>query len=159
MVVTSIIWTELNQKFNSNLHHISKWLVLNTNETCIVKFTSSKAPIYPLNIIHVEQILAIAETIKFLGLHFNSHLSWTCHVNILLKKLSSVWFMMRSSSYMLNKDTLRIVFFAHFQPLINMYKCLGIINNHASFIFNTKRIKRNMLGLDLRSSCRRGLRN
>jgi hypothetical protein len=81
-VVTSIICTVKNQKFNSNLHHISKWLVLDANETCIVKFTSSKAPIYPLNIIQAEQILAIAETIKFLDLHLDSQASWTRHKNI-----------------------------------------------------------------------------
>jgi len=88
-----------------------------------VKFTSSKAPIYPLNITHVEQILAIAETVKFLGLHLDSQVSWTCHENV-LKKLSSVCFMMRSSSYILNKDTLKIFYFAHFQPLIN--SCINV---------------------------------
>jgi hypothetical protein len=124
MVVTSIICILLNQKFNSNQHHISKWfqtsqLVLNANQTNIVKFTASKSLIYPLNIIHVDQTLAIAETIKFLRLHLDSHLSWMSHINILLEKLSSVCFMMRSSSYILNTDTLRTVYFAHFQPLIN----------------------------------------
>jgi len=37
------------------------------NQTYIVKFTSSKAPIYPFTIIQVDQILAIDETIKFLA--------------------------------------------------------------------------------------------
>ena len=53
------IYIALNQKFNSNLHHISKWfqtsqLVLNANQTYILKLTASKSPIYPLNIIHVD---------------------------------------------------------------------------------------------------------
>ena len=107
-------YIELNQKLNSILHHISKQfqtqkLVLNTNQTYVVKVTSSKAVICPLNIIHVVQTLPIAETIKLLGLYFDSHLSWKCHINMLLKKLNSVCFMMRKLSYLLNIDTLRIV--------------------------------------------------
>jgi hypothetical protein len=107
-----------------HLHLIFKWfqtsyLVLNANQTYPVKFTSSKSLIYPFTAVHVDQILAIAETIKFLGLHLHSPLSWTSHTNTLLKKLNSVCFTMRSSSYILNIDTLRIVEFANFQPLIN----------------------------------------
>jgi hypothetical protein len=50
IVVTSAMFTVLNQKFNSNLHDISKWfqtsqLVLNATETFTVNLTSSKAPI------------------------------------------------------------------------------------------------------------------
>jgi hypothetical protein len=91
---------DLNQKLHSILPHISEWsqtnqLALNTNKIHIVKFTSSKALIYPLNIIHVDQTLAVAETIKFLDLHWDNHLSWKSHIKVLLKALSSVCFMMR----------------------------------------------------------------
>ena len=89
------------------------------NKIYIVKFTSSKALIYPLSRIYVHQTFAIGETIKFLGLHLDSHLSWKSHMNVLLQKLSSVRFMMRKVYYILNIDTLRIVYFAHFQSLIN----------------------------------------
>jgi hypothetical protein len=114
IVVTSTNSIEINRKFKSHLHLIFKWFqtsyfVLNANEMCIVKFTFSKAPIYPFTITLVDQILAIAETIVFFGLHLDSHLSWMSHVNILLKKFSSTCFMMRSSSYILNIDMLRIV--------------------------------------------------
>jgi hypothetical protein len=78
--VTSPNYIELNQKLNPILHHISKWfqinqLVLKRKKTYIVKCTASEAPVYPLNIIHVDQTLAVTETIKFLSLHLNSHLS------------------------------------------------------------------------------------
>jgi hypothetical protein len=58
-VVTSTMYIILNQKFNSNLHHISKWfhtvyLVLNANQTYVVKFTSSKSLIYLFNIIYFD---------------------------------------------------------------------------------------------------------
>jgi hypothetical protein len=118
--VTSTNNIELNQKLNSILHHISKWfqtnqLVLNANKAYIAKFTSSKSLIYPLNITHVDQTLAVAKTIKFLGFLVDSHLSQKSQVNILLKKLGSACFMMRKLSYILNTGTLRTVYFAHFQ--------------------------------------------
>ena len=55
----------------------------------------------------------------------DSHLSWKCHINVLLKKLNSVCFMMRKLSNLLNIDTLRIVYFAHFQSPINKGVILG----------------------------------
>ena len=123
ILVTSTDYIELNQELHSILHHILKWfetnqLVLNTDKAYLVKFTSSKALICPLNIIHVDQTLAVAETIKFLGLYLDIHLPWKSHITILLKKLSSVCVMMRKLSYILNMYTLRIVYFAHFQSLI-----------------------------------------
>jgi len=117
--VTSTNYIELNRKLNSILHHISKWfqtnqLVLNANKAYIIKFTSFKELIYPLNIIHVDQTLAVAETIKFLGLLVDSHLPQTSQVSVLPKKLGSACFMMRLS-YILKTGTLRIAYFAHFQ--------------------------------------------
>jgi len=80
ILVTSTDYSELNQKLHSILYHISKWcetnqLVSNKDKAYVVKFTSSKTQICPLNIIYVDQILTVAETIKFLGLHLDSHLS------------------------------------------------------------------------------------
>jgi hypothetical protein len=119
IVFTSTIHIVLNQKFNSKLHHISN------------------APIYPLNTIHANQILAIAETITLSGLHLDSHLSWKSHKNILLKKLTSVCFMMRNlhTQHGYNMNSLLCTLSATDRL---RYNCLGIINTHAQFIFNTK---------------------
>ena len=48
VLITSTNYMELNQKFNSTLHHVSKWfrtnkLVLNAKVTYIGTFRSSKA--------------------------------------------------------------------------------------------------------------------
>lgn len=126
--------------------------VLKAKKTYIVNFTSSKAPICLLTIIHVDQTLAVAETNKSLGLPLDSHLSWKSHINVLLKKMSSVRCMMRKLSYLLNIGTLRIVHFAHFQSLINY----GIIFGGSStticnVFFIRKIIGRIMMGLGPRS--------
>lgn len=52
--------------------------------------------------------------ITFLGLPLDSHLLWKFHTSVLVKKLNLACFIMRKLSYVLNIDTLRIVYFAHF---------------------------------------------
>jgi hypothetical protein len=71
------------------------------NKTYTIKFISIKAPVFPLHTIHTDQTLAVTETIIFLGWHLAGHLSWE---SVLRKKLSSVRFMMRKLSYMLNTN-------------------------------------------------------
>jgi hypothetical protein len=123
------------------------------------KFLSYKAPIYPLYLIDTDQTLSETDTIKFLGLHLDSHLSWKSLTNVLVRKLSSVCYVMRKLSNILNIVTSRIVYFAYFQSLVNY----GIIfwgsssTMHNIFLMQ-KRIIRIMLGLGPRSSCRGAFR-
>jgi hypothetical protein len=134
-------------------------LVLNTNKKYTVKFFSYKAPVYPLHLIRADQTLSVTDTIKFLGLHLDSHISWKSHTNVLVKKLSSVCYVMRKLFYILNIDTLRIVYFAHFQSLINYGKNFwGSSSTMQNVFLIQKRIIRIMLGLGPRSSCRGGFK-
>jgi hypothetical protein len=101
-----LYYTGLNH-LNFLLQFTSKWfkinqLVLNTNKTYTVKFLSYKAPIYPLHLIDADQTLSVLDIIKFLGLHLDSHLSWKSHTNVLIRKLSSVCYVMRKLSNILN---------------------------------------------------------
>ena len=164
ILVTSTDYIELNQKLHSNLHHILKWfetnqLVLNTDKAYIVKFTSSKAMTCPLNIIHVDQTLAVAETNKILGLHLDVHLPWKSHTTVLLKRLSSVYVTMRKLSYILNIDTLRIVYFAHFKSLIyDIIFWVSLTTMCNIFLTQKIIIIRIMLRLGSSSSCRYGFK-
>jgi hypothetical protein len=77
----------------------NKSVGINTNKTYTVKFLSYKAPIYPLHLIDADQTLSEMDTIKFLGLHLNSHLSWKSHTNVLVRKLSCVCYVMRKLTF------------------------------------------------------------
>jgi hypothetical protein len=55
---------------------------------------------------------------KFSGLQLESQLSWKPHINFLLHKMSSICFMMRSSSPIHKIQTLRTADFAHFHSLV-----------------------------------------
>ena len=160
ILVTSTNYIELNQKLTSILHHISKWfqtkkLVLNPNQTYVVKITSSKAVICPLNTIHVDQTLPVAETIKFLGSYLDSHLSWKCHINMLLKKQKLCMFYDEKTVLLTKHRYIKNSLLCTLSITDKLwYNFLGLINNNAQYIFNTKIIIRVMLGLGPGSSCR-----
>ena len=137
ILATSNNYAELNQNLNFLLQYTSKWfkinqLVLNTNKTYTAKFLSYKAPIYPLHLIDADQTLSVTDTIQFLGLHLDNHLSWKSHTSVLVRKLSSVCYVMRKLSNILNIVTLRIVYFAYFQSRVNYGIFLGFFMNHCS---------------------------
>ena len=54
--------------------------VLNLNKACVLIFPSSKLPTYN------NQSFTVVETITFLGLPLDSHLTWKLHLKGLLKK-------------------------------------------------------------------------
>ena len=165
VLVTTSTYDELNHIYNSVLLHISKWFqvnqfVLNANKTHAVQFIPHKVCCYPLNLTYADQILVEINTVKLLGLQLDSHHTWKTHINSLLHKLSTVCFIMRRLSLMLNIDTLRIVHFVHFHTLIK-YSIIfwgTSTTMHKGFLIQ-KRMIRIMLGIGSRTSCRTGLRN
>jgi len=165
VLVTTSTYDELNHTCSSVLLHVSKWFqvdqfVLNANKTHAVQFTPHKVCCYPLNLTYADQILVETITVKFLGLQLDSHNTWMTHINSILHKLSTVCFIMRRLSHILNIDTLRIVYFAHFHTLIK-YSIIfwgTSTTMHKVFVIQ-KRIIRIMLGIGPRNSCRTVLRN
>jgi len=65
---------------------------------------------------------------KYLGLQVDSQHSLVPHISYLLHKLSSVCYMMRKLSHVLNIQTLRSVNIEHFHSLVN-YKIIFWGNN------------------------------
>jgi hypothetical protein len=51
-----------------------------------------------------------AETIKFLGLHLDNHLTCKGHIDILLNKLSPISFLIRKLCYILNINDLKTIY-------------------------------------------------
>ena len=115
---------------------------------------------YPLNLTYAELILVQTNTVKFLGLHLDSNRTKMTHINSLLHKLSTVCFIMRRLSHMLNVDTLRVVYFFRFHILIK-YSIIfwGTSTTMHKVFLIKKRIIRIMFGICPRTSCRTGLRN
>jgi len=99
-------------------------------KTYIVNFTSSKAPIWLLNIIHVDQTLAVAETNKSLGLPLDRPITEISHKCIikeaeLCKLYDEKIILLTKHRYIKNTSlcTLSVT-----DKL--WYNFLGLINNH-----------------------------
>ena len=107
ILVSSNDHIELNTKLNKVFCCISEWfqnnqLVLNLNKTQLIKFTSSKSSTYPLHVSYNNQAITVAENIKFLGVYLDCHLTWNLHLDNLIKKLSSICFLLRKLSSIVN---------------------------------------------------------
>jgi hypothetical protein len=80
-------------------------------KTNLVKFTCTKFLQYPIKLIYADQTLVEKNIINFLGLQLDSQLTWKTRINYLLNKLSTVSFVVRRLSQILNIETLRIIYF------------------------------------------------
>jgi hypothetical protein len=115
--------TDPNQVCTSLLSHISKrfqanQLVLNAEKTNMVKFTPTKFLHYPLQLTYEGKILTGAHNIKFLGLQLDIQLTRKTHIDQLVQKLSTAYFIMRRLVHILHTDTPRTVYFAYFHSLV-----------------------------------------
>jgi hypothetical protein len=89
IIVTSTNYNDLQKKVNLTLQLISEefqinQLVMNKNITFVINFPLDKTLTYTLNIILQNQNLTLTESIKFLGMHSDTNLLWTLHMEKLL---------------------------------------------------------------------------
>jgi hypothetical protein len=162
---TSILCTtkdyhNLKIKLEVIFSHMFKWFqdnqfVLNLDKTKMIKFTSTAATCYPLNLMFHDKTLKEAETIKFLGLQLDNHLTCKGHTDFLLHKLSIVCFLMRKLYYILNINGLKTVYYTYCHSLVKY----GIIywgntsNSNKVFVLENK-IIRIMMGVGPTHTCR-----
>jgi exonuclease III len=167
---TSVIITEPNpidykSHLNSLIEDISTWfksnlLTLNLDKTQYLEFT----PVKGLNRKEAAEIeddhifnstLNTVENIKFLGITVDETLSWQPHIDILIKKMCSASYALRSLKHVLQIETLKMIYFAH----VHSHLSYGIIfwgySSKAIRVFiMQKKILRIMYNLKPRESCK-----
>jgi hypothetical protein len=162
---TSILCTaknyhDLKIKFDVIISHMVDWfqnnqLVLNLDKTKIIKFTTLPSASYLLNLEIQNKALNEVETMKFLGLQLDNHLSYKGHIDFLLHKLSALYFLMRKLYYTLKTNGLKTVYYAYYNSLVNY----GIIfwgntaDSKKVFVLQ-KKIIRIIMGVGPTYSCR-----
>jgi hypothetical protein len=127
ILISNNCYEELNRNFNQVLYDTLKWfqgsqLVLNMEKSKIVKFTPANFSNSTLHITFTEYLPVEMNTLKFLGLvglQLDRQVSWKPQVIYLLQQLNTVCFKMRRLTHILNSQTLRTVYFAHFCSLVN----------------------------------------
>jgi hypothetical protein len=65
----------------------------------MIKFRPTSAASHPLHNRFFNKMAEVLETIKFLGLQLDNHLTCKGHLDLLLQKLNTVGFLMRKLSY------------------------------------------------------------
>jgi hypothetical protein len=115
---------------NTVLSDMSKWstsnkLVLNLDETNIIRFITNKSPQYLLKIGYDEKYIEESINTKFLGLQIDNHLNWKNHIDLMIPKLSRACYAVRSMSHISSSNTLKSIYFAYFHSIMKYGIILG----------------------------------
>lgn len=114
---------DLSATISDTIKIIIKWLKnikLNTNisKTCILHFRNYNTPDLDLNITIDGKKIETVKSAKFLGIHFDDHLNWKTHIDVLENKLSSFCFALRCLSKITTKKATLQAYFAFFQSRV-----------------------------------------
>jgi hypothetical protein len=120
----------------------------------MIKSIPTSAASYPLHTLYFNKILIVVDTVTFLELQLDNHLTCKGHINLLLHNLGTVGFLMRKLSCILSINNLKSVYYAYYYPLI---KYIIIYWDNASdsqkvFVMQ-KELIRIMLGVGPTDTC------
>lgn len=146
--------TILNDWFDNNS------LTLNLEKTEIIQFHSSYQVEEEIIVEIDEMVLKDANTVKFLGLHLDSRLTWKKHIEELAPKLSSLCYQLRTLRNNVSLNMCLCVYHSYFQSTIKY----GIIFWGNSVAINRiqilqKRCIRNIFNLKRMDSCKPYFKN
>jgi hypothetical protein len=108
-----------------------------------------------INIVCDNNSITPVTDIKFLGIYLQDSINWSCHIEYIIPKLSSACYVMRSVKPIMPINTLKTVYFSHFNAIIPYGLPFWGNSPHSTKIFKMqKRIVRIMMGYRNRVSCR-----
>ena len=162
---TSIIVTNTNEmNFEINLkqtfNDINTWfnvnfLTLNFSKTQYLEFRSKNGGNIVTQIGYDQKIISNMTETKFLGLTIDDKLSWKQHIDIVINRLSSICYALRNIRYMVSRGTLRLIYFAHVQSIMNYGIIFWAGSSYAKKVFILqKRIIRIITNTKPTESCR-----
>lgn len=101
---------------NETQEHALNWftsnkLSLNTEKT--------KTVVFSLNRQLCNNLLYNNNTVKFLGFHLDSRLSWKEHIHSLATKLNKITYMFRRMTNCISDEMLIMIYYSHFQSLLS----------------------------------------
>lgn len=151
----------LQENTNGFLSTVDRWLkenrlILNEKKTNAIMFRTKQNKVEkdPQIILNCNMLEIISHA-RFLGIEIDEFLDWSCHINQLRSKLSRISFAIRVLVKYMDKEVLRIVYFANFQSVMQF----GIIfwgkNSDMQKIFVMQKcIVRAIYGKKFNETCR-----
>ena len=124
-----------------------------------MQFTIKTSPQIDLDFSYANKLISKFYDTKFLGMYVGSTLSWKNHEQI-THKLSAACYAMRSVKPFMSQETLKMVYYAYFQSIMN---CGLIFWGKSSHIALIVKIQKNMIrivtGCGHRDPCRNLFKN
>ena len=137
----------------------NKWfkvnsLSINVKKTHYIPFKTKNKPTLDINIVCDNKSITPATDIKFLGIYLQDSTNWSCHIEYIIPKLSSACYVMRSIRPIMPINTLKIVYYSHFNTIITYGLPFWGNSPHITKIFEMqKQIIRIMMCYTNRVSC------
>ena len=160
VIISNRNFRDFSSTLNIVLSRMIEWfaankLVLNLEKTNIMKSVTNNSPHCALTIGYKHKYIEEAVTTKFLGMHFDNHLNWKDHTDLIIPKLSAACCTVRQMYHTSNSNTLKSIYFA----IYSIEKCgiifWGNLSNSRKIFSLQKKIIRIMVGAHPRTSCRR----
>jgi hypothetical protein len=105
-------FTDVNEWFRNNL------LSLNLNKTMYLQFPTKNSQKLDSNITLLNNQITNSTNTKFLGLTIEEMLSWKCHINQILSRLSSACYAITVMAPLMSNDTLKMIY--HSKDILKM---------------------------------------
>jgi len=159
-IITNPSPIELASKLNKVFANINEWfrnnlLFLNFNKITYLLFRTKNSQKLDSNIILLNNQITNSKNTKFLGLTIEESLSWKCHINQILSRLSLACYAIKVITPLMSEDILKMIYYSYVHSIITY----GIIfwgnSPHSTDIFKIqKRIIQTMTKSRSRDSLR-----
>jgi len=160
IIVKSSTPKDFQTKMVEAFHSVYKWFKVNSfsinvEKTHYILFKTKNKPTPDINIICDNKSITPATDIKFLGIYLQDSINWSCHIDYIIPKLSSACYVMRSLRPIMPINTLKTVYYSHFNAIITYGLPFWGNSPHSKKIFKMqKKIVRIMMGYRNTVSCR-----
>jgi len=141
------IFGDINNWFKVNQ------LILNYNKIHYLQFNTKNSWDYDLKLNYQGNYIKNSPNTKFWGLIIDDSLSWKAHIDQMMSKLNTAYFVIRTIQAIMSPETLRIVCFAYIHSIMSYGIILGGIQTYSDKIFKIqKRVIRIITSSRMRDS-------
>jgi hypothetical protein len=130
---THVVFATLNQWFKANQ------LSLNFNETNYVHFKTKRKMSVNFKIVFNNNLITSSSYTKLLGVTMDNTLSWNNHIDLLLKKLSTVCYVIRNAKTYTSAPSLKMIYHAFFHLAVSYEIIFWGNSSHSSTFFRKKK--------------------
>jgi hypothetical protein len=155
----TVSWKTPEQLRTLNRNHIVTLTIKHLGqESEQIRWTGSDYG-FNMQVIFGNRIIATTQILKFLGLTFDTSLTWKCHIGGLTSRLNKACYAIRSIKPFMSIDVLRSIYFLYVHSIISYgIIFLGNLSHSEEIIKIQKRIIRIIMNSSKNASCQQILK-